>query len=1488
MQKQPVIHTQTLSAYLPKVLLQKIIKHRKQQNTNNKLVENMEAALLFADVSGFTALTEQLAQKGLQGTEELTQILNNYFDAIIQIIEAEGGEVVKFIGDALLVWFPTSAHQNKKIVTKLAWQAAQKIQLLFERKYINLTTSIGKTKMGMKISISIGNVSLFEVGGQLKRCECVIAGEAVEQMIATSKKHEAHIDFSIKMSLVAQTMLTDTEIAIGEIQHIDWKNIQQINEVSQYMLKFIPGPVRYWINQKQKLQTWLSELRPMSVLFIKINSIDYSQKKVHQHLNKILQDIQNIVYYYQGTLDKMVVDDKGTIVLILFGAPPFAHEDTPLRTIRCAMKLQKIKMPAPITACSFSIGITSGRVFSGAVGSTTRREYTVMGDTVNLSARLMAQALPKTILCDFETYKRVRQKIKFEVRQPIRVKGRKGLVRIYEPVESAKNGRNKQLKQAYNLVGRKTEIKAFYGALAKIKNNKHHISIIEGEAGMGKTRLVQELAYILRDSDIIGLSGAGFSIEQQTPYRVWREILISYFRIENVQEIAEQENIVRNVVQQVAPKEMPRLPLLNNILNLSFEETSFTKQLDFKLKHQNLAYFLAELFKIWMQERPLVLVIEDVHWLDNESWLLLISILRALVVSTQRFWLLLTMRPQNQTAIFWHHIEAIRLFTDIEELSLQNLTAPESIKLIENRFQLLKNGLPKSLQQVVIDRAEGNPFFAEELIFTLYDQKIIRLEKGEKYNQCIITGKLDEVLQALPTTIQGLILARIDQLSSERQFILKIGAVIGRSFSYASLKHVLNKYDIISDEILKPHLKALEKVDLTPMEIPEPNLSYIFKHIITQEVAYQTLLFQQRRILHEMVAEWYIEKYGSASNISKNKLSLPIIAKTLIPYLPLLAYHYKQANNREKEFFYAKHAGLFAAEQFANMVAINYLSRALEIALPNEDIEKYELLCMREQVYRLQANRKEQKQDILAIKQLAKKINDEEKQANAIFLMAKYANTVYEYSTAIAESKNLLALAKKNDVLFWQAEAYQQWGRTLRLLDDYKEAEIMLKKALIIFTNIEKESRRAITLENLAMMYKSTGDYEQALTYLKQTLEIFQQSGDKIGEGNTLYNIALLHQTQGNFEEAIVETEQSLQIRREIGDYAGKIYSLNNLGVIAFMLGNYEEAEQYFKQVVQMSKEIGNLDVESSALSNLALIVGNKGAYQEAEKYNKAALKIFQHLKSKSGIASMLINLASNAMTQGDWANAKKHAEESIVICEEIGQKPYLSYAINNLGTALYELGDYKKAKHSFEMSIKIEQELRNKQGESDSLVNLSLVAQQILETEQAFRYLEKSLAIKQQLKDKLGIANVHFYLGELYIYLEEYDKAIFHLNNNINMLNALNFQHKALESHFSIGYIYFLEGKKEKSLSYINHFLTDTVDLEKLEKSECSPKTYLRIFHMLKSNNHKQSKQILEALHQCLQLQAAKIDDIVLRHSFLYKVAVNQEILELYEKQTG
>ena len=158
MHQKPVIHTQTLAAYLPTVLLQKIILHTKEKEPQPNLSENIQAALLFADVSGFTALTEKLAQKGLEGTEELTQILNKYFYAIIQIIEAEGGEIAKFIGDALLVWFPINAYQDKANVTRLAWQAAQKIRLLFQKEYISLSTSIGKIKMGMKISIGIGTV----------------------------------------------------------------------------------------------------------------------------------------------------------------------------------------------------------------------------------------------------------------------------------------------------------------------------------------------------------------------------------------------------------------------------------------------------------------------------------------------------------------------------------------------------------------------------------------------------------------------------------------------------------------------------------------------------------------------------------------------------------------------------------------------------------------------------------------------------------------------------------------------------------------------------------------------------------------------------------------------------------------------------------------------------------------------------------------------------------------------------------------------------------------------------------------------------------------------------------------------------------------------------------------------------------------------------------------------------------------------------------
>ena len=309
-----------------------------------------------------------------------------------------------------------------------------------------LPTSAGPVALGMKIGIGAGEISAAQVGGRHDRWEYVIAGDPLRQV--AQAEHRAQRG-EIILSPEAAELIAPQAISPRPLLQPDWSAVKNPALVEAALRVYVPGTVMTWLTGG--LQDWLAVLRPMSVLFIGVEGIDYTQPDAAAALHEFLRALQEIVYRYEGDINKLAVDDKGTIALALFGAPPHAHPDDPERALRCALDLQTLIPPSGLR---LAIGVTTGRVFAGPVGSATRREYTVMGDTVNLAARLMVAAGPGQIRCDYETYRTARSKLAFEFLAPIAVKGKAGLIRVYRPVGEA--GAQPLTDRA--LVGRRAEV----------------------------------------------------------------------------------------------------------------------------------------------------------------------------------------------------------------------------------------------------------------------------------------------------------------------------------------------------------------------------------------------------------------------------------------------------------------------------------------------------------------------------------------------------------------------------------------------------------------------------------------------------------------------------------------------------------------------------------------------------------------------------------------------------------------------------------------------------------------------------------------------------------------------------------------------------------------------------------------------------------------------------------------------------------------------
>src|SRR5262245_27641620 len=314
---------QTLAAvlpYIPPTLARALLA----APTLAPLVEQFPAAVLFADISGFTPLTGTLAQRGAEGPEEMTRLLNAYFSRLIVAIEAEGGEVVKFSGDALTALFPATAEPAGHAARR-AVQAATAMHALMG-DFATLPTSAGSIALAVKISIGVGTVYAFRVGGVLERWEYVVAGDPLRQV--AEAEHSAapgETILSPETAAVLASPMTPPVLPPWPLTAPQIAPDTNLRAAAAALRGFIPGALRGWIGEG--LQEWLAELRPMSMLFVGVSGLDYTAPNALDLLQAFLTAVQGVIYRYEGSLNKLAVDDKGTILLAMFGARPLAHVD---------------------------------------------------------------------------------------------------------------------------------------------------------------------------------------------------------------------------------------------------------------------------------------------------------------------------------------------------------------------------------------------------------------------------------------------------------------------------------------------------------------------------------------------------------------------------------------------------------------------------------------------------------------------------------------------------------------------------------------------------------------------------------------------------------------------------------------------------------------------------------------------------------------------------------------------------------------------------------------------------------------------------------------------------------------------------------------------------------------------------------------------------------------------------------------------------------
>jgi class 3 adenylate cyclase len=894
-------------------------------------IDALRGALFFADISGFSRLTDQLSSRP-DGAERIGDFLNQYLGRLVDQIEAHGGDVLKFAGDAVIaLWTVQDDADDATRGLAAATQAAAACALRAQRLLEGFEA--GDVTLSMRICIDAGELRLMHVGGVLNRWETVPCGGPVSELaelkpltpigaVVLSERAWAMLDWrfrgkvALRSSELRQTLhdievlqqegriFTSQEPTTAVPMRLSWSDdlpaasplvrASVSPETEELLRAWVPGVMLSSL--ANGLSEWHSELRRISVVFAQLPGTT-SESADLDRAQTLVASLQRSVYRFDGGIDKISVDEKGAVLIACFGLPPLSHEDDPLRSLHAAMAMRKAMTDQGVAA---SIGVATGQVFCGTVGTKIRCEYTVIGHTVNLAARLM-EASEGRLLCDDATAKLASAQLEMIPVAKMEIRGHQEPVQVWTPTGLVRAA----VRAKTALVGRQTERDVLGRAIQSVVRTRHSaFVVVEGEAGIGKSRLLNELAQQAETVGLRILRGAGDAVDRNAPYHPWRPVFSEILGISPADSLAERAAKVRAAVA-LLPADLRELaPLLESVIVLDLGQDEGTEAFTGEARLAQTHRLLTALLQCAVDESHVGLILEDCHWFDSASW----ALLRAVRLSVSPLLVVVATRAMERNP---PEYEALIADASVDRLRLGPLTRDDCGELAAQR--LGARTVPSDVIDFIHQRAGGNALYVEELAAVLHENGSLEVDiGGPTGGQARLTVPFDQLAQTrLPATLEGLIVSRLDALGAGEQMTLKVASVVGRLFPLDVVTDVFplegRKGDVSG---MLPGLVEQDLIRTT--DAPD---QYLFKHVLTQEAIYGLMLFGQRRGLHRAVAEWY-ERTNSDD---------------LSHLLPVLAHHWQRAEEWSKALACLEQAAEQNLDRYANRETVDLLGQALTL-----------------------------------------------------------------------------------------------------------------------------------------------------------------------------------------------------------------------------------------------------------------------------------------------------------------------------------------------------------------------------------------------------------------------------------------------------------------------------------------------------------------------------------------------------------------------------
>lgn len=1117
-----------IAPYLPRLVGEWI------QETPDATWREVSGSLVFADVSGFTALSEHLARLGKLGAEELTDLIGSCFGQVLGAAYANDGGLVKFGGDALLLLFTGADHAVKACRAAIGMRRSL-------REIGRLPVDGRRVTLRMSTGVHSGTLHLFLVGDGHR--ELVITGPGASTAVAMEGLAQGdEIVVSADTARALSPACLGRPVGGGYVLRRSppglavGRSDQSPGVGAEQLAACLPRAVR------ERVLGGLdeSELKLVTVAFIHFEGTDALVERsgpaeAAARISALVNVVQESAARYDVCVLATDIDHDGGKIILTAGAPTAtgADEERMLLAVRRVVEAS--------TTLPVRVGVNRGHVFAGDVGPAYRRTYTVMGDAVNLAARLMARAAPGEVLAAETVLAASKTRFSGSPLTPFRVKGKTHPIRavaVGAPVGSGPNVDDRADRRG-PLIGRQTELQALLDALEPVRVGSGRLLEIIGEPGMGKSRLVAEL--VERAGDLPAHTIVCEQFETSTPYFAVRRLLRTLAGIHPDLDGGAASTQLMSAVAAAGADLVPWAPLVGVVAAVELPLTAEVQALDQRFRRARLEQVTTKVLG-HLLTGPALLIVEDAHWMDEASAALLHELADGLA---RRPWLICVTRRDSGSGF------AAAEGRGHTKLRPRPLDVDEARALVE----AVTESTPLAPHEVaaLAARAGGNPLFLEELV-------------------AVARGAAS--VEELPDSVERVIVARIDRLRSVDRTLVRHLSVMGPVFERRLAAAVL------PEELPEPGSPAWQRI--AELVCVEDGLIR-FRHALIRDAAYDGLPYRVRRRLHALVGETLEQTAGADAAV--------------------LSLHYFHSQRYEDAWRHARAAADAARVVYANVEAAELYERALQSGRRATGVSASELATVQEALGDVRRRLGEYAAATDAYRAARRLVGDDRARAAGLMLkqvrMREVAGRCTEALRWLRRAGQLLDGCEGPEIDRQRAQVAVAFAAVRWLQGRVPDVITWCERSIAEATRAGDREALAHAYYLLDAAHVALGEVDRAV-WSSTALAIYEELGDLWGQGVVLNNLGTQAYWEGRWDDAIALYERGREARERIGDAVNASMGTVNVAEILVDQGRLEEAEPVLKKVLRIRRAADDRAGAAYALGLLGRVTYGRGSPDEA------------------------------------------------------------------------------------------------------------------------------------------------------------------------------------------------------------------------------------------------------------------------------------------------